>query len=82
MREGYVLIHCEAGTERQLVEQLRLVKDISEVQATLGPYDIIAKIKFDDENILSDKVTNRIRNLGNILSTETLIVFTEHEKIS
>ena len=44
MPAAFVLMKCKDGEEKRLVKNLEKTKWISEVQPTIGHYDLIAKI--------------------------------------
>ena len=42
MKEAFVLINCDTGTEDRVVDELSKVDEVLEVQKLMGAYDIIA----------------------------------------
>jgi len=45
MAIAYVLINCELGSEESIIQQLRNLDGVTEVNGTFGAYDILAKIE-------------------------------------
>ena len=80
MRHAYLLINCDGGSENEVIDQLKHLNSVKEVQGTLGTYDIVTKIELDKAEILNDKVTKQIRKLHHIMSTHTLIDIDEEEE--
>ena len=73
MERAYVLINCDIGYEKSLIEQLKKIDDIKEVHGTLGIYDIIAKIESQKSEKLKEAIIGDIRKLSNVKSTLTIL---------
>jgi len=73
MAKAYVLINCELGSEADIIEQLKQLEVVKEVQGTFGAYDIITKIESDSVDKLRETITWNIRKLDKIRSTLTLM---------
>ncbi len=73
MATAYVLINCELGYEEQIIEELKDLPDIKEVNGTFGAYDILAKVESDEPNTLKETITWKIRKIGRVRSTLTLM---------
>lgn len=63
MVEAFVLINCDMGKENDVVEHLRAIKNIKEAQATIGAYDIVAKIESRSEKDLKDIMDSEIQKI-------------------
>jgi len=72
--KAFVLITSELGKEIQVLEDLKKIQGIREVHNLYGVYDVIAHLECTDEGDLRTIVTNRIRNVGNVKATMTLMV--------
>jgi len=72
MAIAYILLNCELGSEESIIQQLKL-DGISEVRGTFGAYDILAKIESPTVEALREIITWKIRKIGQIRSTLTLI---------
>jgi DNA-binding Lrp family transcriptional regulator len=77
MPQAFVLINVESGAEEDIVKDLKKIEGIEEAYYSYGVYDIIAKVKADSMEKLKDLVTHKIRALGRVRSTLTLIMMEE-----
>ncbi len=74
---AYVLISCELGSEKAIVDELKLIEGVKEVQPTYGIYDVIAKVEVQDEHKLREIITNKIRKMNQVRATITLLKIKE-----
>ncbi len=82
MVSALVLIDCEKGSINQAAEALADMDGITEVYSVAGRVDLVAVIRVADNDRLAEIVTNKLRNVPGITSTETLIafrVFSKHD---
>jgi len=77
MPMAFVLVNTEIGSEADVLKELKKVKGVDEAFVVYGVYDIIARIKADTMDKLKEIVTWRIRRLGKVRSTLTMIVMEE-----
>ena len=75
MADSYVLINCEIGCEKPVLEELKQFENITDVTGTFGPYDIIVKVKEKPKTLR--EIVEQIRQIQNITSTLTLPGFDE-----
>lgn len=73
MKEAYVLINCDGGSEKALIEQIKHLNGVKEVHGTYGAFDIIAEVEEQTGNALSTTIVRKIRQIEHIKSTQTLI---------
>ena len=73
MEKAYILINCDGGSERPVINQLKSLDDVKEVHGTFGIYDIIAKIESSEQEALKKIISGQIRNIDHVTSTLTLI---------
>jgi len=73
MATAYVLINCDLGSEEQIIEELKHISDVKEVHGTFGAYDILAKVKSDQISTLRETIMWKIRKIGKVRSTVTLL---------
>ena len=73
MATAYVLINCDLGYEKQIIEELKHLSDVKEAHGTFGAYDILAKVESDEPDTLKETITWKIRKIGRVRSTLTLI---------
>ncbi len=74
MEIAYVLINCDLGCEKAIINELKLLDNVKEAQGVFGAYDILAKVESDSVEHLRDVITWKIRKLNRVRSTLTLIV--------
>jgi len=73
MAIAYVLINCELGSEEAVVQLLKGVEGVKEVHEIFGAYDVIAKVETDTIAKLRETITWKIRQMGKIRTTLTLM---------
>jgi len=73
MATAYVLINCELGSEEAIVQLLKGLEGVKDVHEIFGSYDIIAKVETDTVVKLRETITWKIRQIGMIRSTLTLM---------
>ena len=72
MEMAYLLIQCDMGAEIDIIKKLTKIPEVKEVRGTYGVYDIFAKLESDSREKLDDILTNNIRKIPKIRSTNTL----------
>ena len=72
MQSAFVMITCEECTG-SLVDLLRSIPEVKEVQPTCGNYDVIVKIETDSAESLREVIASKIRSIEKIRATTTLI---------
>ena len=77
MPEAFVLIATEAGSEADVLKDLRRVEGVEEVFAVSGVYDIVVRLKADTVDQLNQIIRMRIHKLYNVRSTLTMFVAEE-----
>jgi len=70
---AYVLLNCEMGAEKAIIDELKTIEGVKEVQPTYGIYDILAKVEVQDEHKLKEIITYKIRKMNQVRETTTLI---------
>lgn len=70
-----VLIKARTDQVTGLAQALVEVAGVTEVFSVAGQYDLVALIHAKDNEGLADIVSDRIRRLGGITYSETLIAF-------
>ena len=73
MATAYILINCELGSEESIIQQLKNLDGVSEVSGTFGAYDILTKIESPTVEALREIITWKIRKIGQMRSTLTLM---------
>ena len=72
MEIAYLLIQCDMGSETDIIQHLVNIPEVKEVRGTYGVYDIFAKLESDSREKLDEILTNNIRKIPKIRSTNTL----------
>lgn len=77
MVRAYVLIKVGAGeyfgVEKTIKEKIAKMPGVIKVDSIFGRFDIIAEVEAEEPRELSLLVTDRIKSIPSIVSTETLI---------
>jgi len=61
---AYVLINCEIGCEMAVIDELRLLPQVIEVDEIYGSsYEIITKVTAQTEGKLKEIIRNNIRRI-------------------
>ncbi len=79
MAIAYVLISCDSGYDEQIIEELKHISDVKEIHATFGAYDNLVKVEYDQITTLREIITGKIRKIGKITSTRTLITIEDQD---
>ncbi len=79
METAYVLISCDLGCEKAIIDELKQLANVKEAHGILGAYDILAKVESDSVETLRDTITWKIRKLNRVRSTLTLMVTEKNE---
>ena len=77
MPTAFVLIDTEAGSEADVLNELRRVEGVEEAFAVSGVYDIVVRVKADTADQLKEIIRMRIHKLYNVRSTLTMFVAEE-----
>ena len=72
MSQAFVLINCELGSEEKIIEEVKKLSDVKNVQGTFGAYDIIVEIASESVDLIRETITWKIRKIEKIRSTLTL----------
>lgn len=72
VESAFVMITCEERTG-SLVDSLRSIPEVKEIQSTCGNYDVIVKIETESAESLREIISSKIRRIEKIRATTTLI---------
>lgn len=75
MLSAIVLLNTERDKTNQVAQALADMAGVSEVYSVAGRYDLAAIVRVSDNDRLADLVTENIRAVPGITSSETLIAF-------
>jgi DNA-binding Lrp family transcriptional regulator len=71
---AFVLVNVEAGTDREVLENIKKIPEVKTAYMVYGVYDIIVMLESDSLEKLREMVTKKIRQLDKVRSTMTMIV--------
>ncbi|MCE2498227.1 MAG: Lrp/AsnC ligand binding domain-containing protein [Nitrosopumilaceae archaeon] len=78
MPTAYVLLNSDLGSDESIIGEVKqiLVSENAkfEIQGVYGVYDIVLKLTADDPEELRGIITDRIRKIGKVQSTLTMMV--------
>ena len=77
MEIAYVLISCDLGTEETVIEDLKHIDSVKEVQGTFGAYDIIVKVENQKRDKIKETIIWSVRKLEHVRSTLSLMTIPE-----
>ena len=77
MEIAYVLISCDLGTEETIIDDLKHIDSVKEVQGTFGAYDIIVKVENQKRDKIKEIIVWNIRKLEHVRSTLSLMTIPE-----
>ena len=72
MSKAYVMMNCNLGEEKSIIESLKKIVGIKEAHGTLGLYDIVAQIECTTDKKIQEIVTQQIRKISKIKTSMTL----------
>jgi len=82
---AYVLLNSDLGSDESIIGEVKkILSDENlayEVQGVYGVYDIVLKLSSEDAEKLRSIITNKIRKIGKVQSTLTMMVVEEQENL-
>lgn len=76
MFNAFVLLNCDIGAERAIINQMNTISGVSEAVRVSGVYDIVAKVSDESKEKIS-LLVKKIRAIATIRSSLTMIVASE-----
>jgi len=76
---AYVLFKVGSGTEREVSQKIIDFPEVLQADIIFGEYDVIAKVFTKDLDALETFVSEKIRNVPNVLVTSTMIISREYK---
>ena len=76
---AYILFKVNSGTERDVCQKLVEFDEIIQADIIFGEYDVLAKIETKDLAELEAFVSEKVRNVPNVLVTSTMIISREYK---
>lgn len=85
MPTAYVLLNSDLGSDESIINEVKQIlseEEITyEVQGVYGVYDIVLKLSSDNAEKLRAIITNKVRKIGKVQSTLTMMVIEEQEDL-
>lgn len=83
---AYVLLNSDLSSDESIIKDVKEIlskeEEIKyEIQGVYGVYDIVLKLISDDADNLRSIITNKIRRIGKVQSTLTMMVIEEQENL-
>ena len=76
---AYVLFKVSSGTEREVSQKIIDFSEVLQADIIFGEYDVIAKVSTKDLDALEEFVSEKVRNVPNVLVTSTMIISREYK---
>lgn len=73
MAAAYVLINCDMGSEESVINDLKSIIGVKNVNGVFGAYDIMAEVQTATVDELRETITMKIRKLSGVRTTLTLM---------
>ncbi|NJD32795.1 MAG: Lrp/AsnC family transcriptional regulator [Gammaproteobacteria bacterium] len=80
MVTAVVLIKAQTDKVTALAEQMAELEGVSEVFSVAGQYDLVALVRVRENEDLARVISDKVRKLPGIVSSETLIAFKVYSK--
>lgn len=83
---AYVLLNSDLSSDESIIKEVKEILSGEqgikyEIQGVYGVYDIVLKLTSDDADNLRSIITNKIRRIGKVQSTLTMMVIEEQENL-
>jgi DNA-binding Lrp family transcriptional regulator len=82
---AYVLLNSDLGSDESIINDVKQIladeSVVFEIQGVYGVYDIVLKLTSVDAEKLRAIITNKIRKIGKVQSTLTMMVIEEQENL-
>ena len=70
---AYVLINCDMGSEESVINDLKSIIGVKNVNGVFGAYDIIVEVQTPTVDKLRETITMKIRKIAGTRTTLTLM---------
>ena len=74
MSIAYTLIQCDKLKVDVVIEQLKKIDSVKEIQEVFGMYDIIIKVQTNNTQTIPETISTQIQKIEKLKSTLTLTV--------
>ena len=66
--KSFVLVNVLFDTEKQTIDEIKLIPEVVDVKRVFGPYDIIVQIEFDKLETARHVIVNKIKHIQSVRS--------------
>jgi len=73
MAIAYVLINCNMGSEGSIIDDLKSITEVKNVNGVFGAYDVIVEVQTPSVDKLRETITMKIRKIDGVRTTLTLM---------
>lgn len=70
---AYVLITIDAGKVMSALAEIKIIDGVKSAHATIGPYDIISFVEFENPDDLTNLIVDKIQKVVGVNRTLTSI---------
>ena len=74
MPTAFVFITTEPASMPEVLKEVEAIEGVKEAEMVYGIYDIVAKVTVETMDKLKQIITERIRRIDKVLTTQTLLV--------
>jgi DNA-binding Lrp family transcriptional regulator len=74
LAKAYLLINAEIGAERDVLNDVSRIPEVKEAYMVYGVYDVVTVVEAATMEELRDVIGRRIRRVGKVRSTTTMVV--------
>jgi DNA-binding Lrp family transcriptional regulator len=75
LETAFVFINVKPGKEKEVLEKLRTIKNVTESFELYGDYDIVIKVETEEKERLQAIIMQQVRSIKEIGNTSTNYVF-------
>ncbi|HYT26772.1 MAG TPA: Lrp/AsnC ligand binding domain-containing protein [Actinomycetota bacterium] len=80
MVTAIVLVTCEVDRTPETAQALADLDGVSEVYSVAGDWDLVAVVRVGSHDDLASVVTEHIRKVGGVTTTQTMIAFRTYSR--
>jgi hypothetical protein len=68
----FIFITCIDGQVKSTIDKIKKIGDVTQIQQTEGPYDIVVTLESNSNNDLKKTLMHKIRSIDTVAHTLTL----------
>lgn len=74
MTSAFVMISCDCGQEKRIIDEMKSLIIVKQVEETIGAYDIVVKVESPSSDKVKETIKSKIQKMDNVRSILTLFV--------